>query len=95
MMQMHGTRSIPELLADLTELGMDVRSHRTMSGEPMVGLTEAERVTLDQRLAELEDAILQASVATNKAVALLLNASVRWRAKEEAGQDPTQEETSH
>lgn len=89
-------KSIPDLVADLTDLGVDVRAHRdAMCQGQMSGVAEPERAELGKLLGAAEDAVLQASVFLHKATGILLNASARWLAKEQQGQDPSQEEVPH
>ena len=93
--EVNAGRSIPDLVGDLSELSIAVREHRSLiRNAQMPGVPDAEKEELDKMLAKAEDGILAATCNLHEATGILLNASVRWRAKESLGQDPTQEETT-
>jgi hypothetical protein len=87
-------RSIPDLVGDLSEMSIATREHRNLIlNATMPGVPEGEKAELDKILAKAEDDILAATCNLHQATGILLNASVRWRAREALGQDPTKEET--
>ncbi len=95
-MRMPQSRTIPELIHDMTESGSCVRDHRTwFKSEMSVGITAAECAEVEECLAEAETFMLKASCVLHQAEGVLLNVSSRWLANEAVGQDPRKEETSH
>ena len=87
-------RTVPELIHELTELQQDVREHRLCFTEGRItGLQGDEPEDMKRLLLVAEKAVMAAALELHGAQGILMTASVRWMAREEAGQDPSQEET--
>lgn len=90
------SKTIADLSCDLHEVQQYVREHRIwFKVNDAHGLTKAELAAIATNLAESEKQVLAGAVSLHAAQSILLNASARWLAKEDAGQDPSQEEVAH
>ena len=91
------SKTLAEVNCDLNELAQYVREHLLwyQQAQNIPGLSKGEIATIEVHFAAAERKILGAAVELHVATGILLNASVRWLAKEESGQDPSKEEVAH
>ncbi len=89
------SKSIPELLHEASCMSQDLRELAAahMDDIIMPGYTEEERKDVVTRMVSAEGLLLEIAVELHAVTGVMLTASVRWLAKEQAGQDPTVEET--